>query len=345
MSKNRVLNHTDIRRLLIFTATIAGIWAVLIYLARFNGCVNQRHAVVQVKSGGRFGDNLVSLAHAIYFAQKNNFELLYDPFTYSDQLVLSDSLPRYARIGELEFDDVIEHYGGSTLVKTEIKNDTKKLLFKIPYFPEAPIEYKISNNNDWKAFPIDWFDHEFQQTLRTLFAPKHALNLITPPKDIITVAVHVRQGGSFDTYPREVFHRNQGLLTYKIPYEEFYIERIKQLSTVLGHVPLYVFLFTDDENPQALVQRYISKVNIPSIQFDCRVTENRHDMNVLEDFFSMLNFDCLIRSESSYSIMAEKLGDFSIVISAGELLPGTFIQPGEVNIRKPVKQLFHHSSS
>ena len=43
--------------------------------------------------------------------------------------------------------------------------------------------------------------------------------------------------------------------------------------------------------------------------------KNNHHSNVLEDFFEMARFDCLIRPDSNYSIMAEKIADYKIVIS------------------------------
>lgn len=46
-----------------------------------------------------------------------------------------------------------------------------------------------------------------------------------------------------------------------------------------------------------------------------RKTENNHHSNILEDFFAMMQFDCLIRPESNFSIVASKIADFKVVIN------------------------------
>jgi hypothetical protein len=44
------------------------------------------------------------------------------------------------------------------------------------------------------------------------------------------------------------------------------------------------------------------------------MTGNRYDKNVLKDFFAMTKFDCLIRPASSFSVIAEIMGDFKVII-------------------------------
>jgi hypothetical protein len=293
----------------------------------------QNNAVVQIKAFGRFGDNLISMAHAIYFSYKNHCKLLYDPFIYSDQLVLSEKVKPYFPGIEGAFTSSIIYPGGSGIIPENVS----RTLFKIPYFPEAPIEYK--GKEVWNYFPTQWDDPQFKRILRKLIAPKYTLALIEPRRDKVSVAVHIRKGGGFE---HDIFNNTNnvyaGLITYKFPYEEYYIQQIKKLSELLNHIPLYVFLFTDDQSPQELIQRYEKLVGIPSIEFDCRKTGNRHDKNVLEDLFSMSKFDMLIRPESSFSIMAEKLGDFSLVISPADLLPGTVVHGGLVNIKASISK-------
>lgn len=146
-------------------------------------------------------------------------------------------------------------------------------------------------------------------------APKKPLPLITPPSDKISVAVHVRKGGTYESWGLSF---KQGSHLHKIPFNEFYSDQIKSVSALLGNRPLYVFIFTDDENPEALLETIKKSVNVPSIVYDCRRENNHHNTNVLEDFFSMMHFDVLIRPDSNYSILAEKLGEHSLVIYPGD---------------------------
>ncbi len=299
-----------------------------------NGLLYAKNSSVTfLKSGGRFGDNLIAFSHALYFAHKNNFDLLYDPFPYADQLVLDNVLKKYRKGAERQFDRIFKYAGGSAELSENCKTSGSYDLFVIPYFPEAPSECR--NPNPYQ-FPVDWEDPAFKELLRSLIKPKEALSLVKPRMDKISVAVHARLGGGFDHFASE---KEERIKRYKIPYQEYYIEQIKRLSELLGHAPLYVFLFTDDQNPAAVASHFAEELNIPTIEFDYRRTENRHNMNVLEDFFSMTQFDCLIRSESNYSIMAEKLGDFSIIISVDDPLPGSKIHQGIVTLRKPLTMI------
>ena len=47
---------------------------------------------------------------------------------------------------------------------------------------------------------------------------------------------------------------------------------------------------------------------------DTENIDNYHNANVLEDFFSMMDFDCLIRPGSHYSRFVQRLGNNKIVI-------------------------------
>ena len=77
---------------------------------------------------------------------------------------------------------------------------------------------------------------------------------------------------------------------------------------------LYVYLFTDHDNPAEIVQYYKNQLQDSSIVFDYRKTRNTHYLNVLEDFYSLLNFDCLIRPDSNFSLVASKIGDHHLNI-------------------------------
>ncbi len=53
------------------------------------------------------------------------------------------------------------------------------------------------------------------------------------------------------------------------------------------------------------------------IEFDFRKTGNRHDANVLEDFFSLFLFDILIRPDSNFSLVPSLLHDYAILVTPG----------------------------
>ncbi len=127
-----------------------------------------RNSVVQIKSLGRFGDNLMCFAHAVYFAKKNNLDLWYEPFIYSDELALSDALPQYSNSCACYFDTIIEHDQNSALASEE-PNKNIKVLYRIPYFCESPIE--LAQPQSGISFKTAWDDQEFKQQLRALVKP------------------------------------------------------------------------------------------------------------------------------------------------------------------------------
>ena len=77
---------------------------------------------------------------------------------------------------------------------------------------------------------------------------------------------------------------------------------------------MYVYIFTDDQNPERLANKYAQALDLSNIIFDYRKVDNAYNANVLEDFFSMMQFDVLIRSESSYSLVASRLAKRQLVI-------------------------------
>jgi hypothetical protein len=288
----------------------------------------KKNAVIPSYSGGRFGDNLLAFSHAAFFAWKNNYKLFLVPFKYSDQLTLYERFPLFSREIERRFKNQITYPGGDV----KINGSLMSTLITIPYFPDAIIEYTTQR---WSSFKVDWEDDEFKQKLRKWISPREPLSLIEPPRDKISVAVHLRKGGGFD----DMSLIYQGTLIYKMPLDEFYIEQIKKISEILDGAPLYVFLFTDDPHPEHIASLYGELINLPSIEFDYRRENNSHLNNVLEDFFSMTQFDILIRPDSNYSIMAEKIADYYLVVSPGAFTKNAWVQTGLFNFKRPLSLL------
>jgi len=83
---------------------------------------------------------------------------------------------------------------------------------------------------------------------------------------------------------------------------------------------LHVHIFTDDQNPNYL--KNLFEQRFKNFTFSCRQSKNRHNLNVVEDFFAMQDFDILIRSGSLYSYYAWQFGRHSIMICPKKM--GTF---------------------
>jgi hypothetical protein len=100
----------------------------------------------------------------------------------------------------------------------------------------------------------------------------------------------------------------------KFPPEQYYVKQIQNLSDFLDNAPMYVYLFTDDQNPIQLMERFKKAINKSNIVFDCRKEKNSHDTNVLYDLYAMADFDCLIRSGSCFAYISQLLGNHTIII-------------------------------
>ena len=263
-------------------------------------------AVTYELSPGRFGDNLLSYIHAKWISYKYHLPLLYKPFIYSNCLVLHDYEFKYAE-NKNKF-NTTTILGHNVFINS---NDTFSNLYVVPYFPASKYELKNGISfagTSWYYFEVDWHDKSFIEELRTVIAPSNPIALIDLPTDCVTVAVHVRRGGNHDT-PETIPD-----FPLKFLSDEFYITQIKELYFLLNETPLYVYLFTDDNNPTQIMNKFQNNLSGLHIQFDCRKRQNSDTTNVIEDFFTLQQFDCLIHSESNFSFLMSKIGKFLVSI-------------------------------
>jgi len=257
-------------------------------------------AVTYEFSGGRFGDNVLSYLHAKWLAYQHQIPLLYRPFPYSSELIMDAE--------ELNYNAEMSNYKKSILL-----NDCQPLplldtpyLFVCPYFPE--IQWEL-NREKYFTFKPDWKNPEFRKIVNKMISPKHSLSLIYPPQDTLNVAIHLRDGGGFDDYEHHFMH------PLKTPPITYYAEAVQRVLSLFNNVKIYCHVFTDALNPKELINQIVCTLPPDAhVVFNYRTQNNRHDANVLEDFFSLFNFDVLIRSESNYSIVPALIHDYVAVV-------------------------------
>jgi hypothetical protein len=262
-------------------------------------CLFADHAVTYSFSGGRFGDNLLSYLHAKWMAFHHGILLAYIPFKYSQDLLLSEK-----EIHREQFD--AKHIV-SMKYFSQWKHSWEPTLFICPYFEE--FEEMGALRRPFQ-FQVDWKNKEFRQACRKMISPKNPLALIDPPYDLVGVAMHVREGGGFDD-PRDTIWN-----PLKFPPIDFYADSLIKVWKLLIGKKIYCHLFTDANEPKILLDR-IQKLLPPEcdVLFKCREIDNRHNAHVLEDFFSLFNFDILIRPHSNFSIVPSLIQDYAIVCS------------------------------
>jgi hypothetical protein len=270
-----------------------------------------KSAVTYTFSGGRFGDNLVAYCHAKWISYLYKIPLLYRPFAYSDQLMMhvleepfsQERVGNYAKIVNI---------GQVTSYTIEPDSNT---LYIIPYFSDSIIE----RNYSWFFFyfPTSWNDKGFKQELRKMICPRVPLRVIQPPAQCISVALHVRVGTGFDIrsledYPKQTAEGNSQL---KFPPFSYYHAQLKRVVDMFPEDTIYVYVFTDHTYPQEIVDAFEKELNCSRVCFDYRKNTVNPQAHVLEDFFSMTQFQCLIRPDANFSFVASRISDYELQIS------------------------------
>lgn len=248
-------------------------------------------AIIWEPNGGRFGDNLLSYAKAKWLSYKFNIPVLCLPFKYADQLMLAQQ---------------------ETFYTVELAQQFSRIM----RLPNA-INYTLHPHSNtlyishWNAhIPIDWFDTIFLEEIKKNISPLYPIKKIVIPDNCISIAVHVRNGGGFAADTQQEKKR----CPLRFVPDEFFIEQIQRIADMFPTEKIYVYIFTDHPEPIQLKQKFGNSLKNPRLILDCREKNNSHHSNVLEDFFSMMDFDCLIRPGSHYSRFVQRLGNNKMVI-------------------------------
>ena len=195
--------------------------------------------VTYSKSGGRFGDNLLVYLQAKWLAMQNGLPLLFVPFNYSSELVADDA--------EMHFDPASYCRLRRMTVREGTKIDAElPLLYECPYFPAFEEEQRAGG---WYAFVVDWKDPEFRKEALAMIAPKRMLDLVWPKKGAISVAIHVREGGGFDTDHTRLFD------PLKLPPLPFYVEALSKVIEMFPEREFYCYVFTDAMDTKSIATR------------------------------------------------------------------------------------------
>lgn len=267
----------------------------------------------QLTPGSRLGDHLLTYSLASAVADIAKLPLHGPSFKYADKLTLSTDNLYIA--SKKKRTVILSSYQGQNLAVS----------------PGAPIAYVCTLKttiNNMRGFN-DFYNYTkthplFKAHLVHMISPLYQIEQLPLPSDMITVAVHVRTGGGFDKplfmnsnlkkKPASTHYFADQMYPERFPPESFYIEQIAQIAKLCKNKPLFIHIFTDDKNPPAIVARFKAQLLHINGIFSCRTGENSHDTNVLDDLFNMMKFDCLIRPASSYSKMAQLLGNHTIII-------------------------------
>ncbi|HXW85962.1 MAG TPA: hypothetical protein VEK38_01325 [Candidatus Bathyarchaeia archaeon] len=241
-------------------------------------------AVTYQLNGGRFGDNLLSYTRAKWISYREKIPLALVPFKYSKKLVLHTHEQKidpssFARTEEITKDTIIDPYSNTLYIST----------WKSPLRPQ-------------------WNNKTFLSHMRALIAPIDPISTLNIAHNTVSVAVHVRTGGDYD--PTTLKKRKP----HQFPPITFYTHLMQLIITLYPHQNIYFHIFTDDSNPEKFIHIFRKKFTDPRISFGYRKEGNNYHSNVLDDFFAMMDFDCLIRPASHFSLLVEHLGRHELIL-------------------------------
>lgn len=297
--------------------------------------VSSRTAVTYLSKkewGGRLGDMLIMYIKAKWVAYTCELPLLCKPFNYYDQLKLS----------ELE-QGWNSSYERSYKKKVLCKNISKPLheyidpaynaLYIVHYYftlPDWGLSQSMYDSQEISEWSEIINDQCFLDQLKKTIAPRNMLIIRKPPSNMISVAVHIRLGGGFDhpLISRQLYGENdifrdevipEGTFAdrfwpLKFPPLQYYVDQIKFVSEYYNDQPIFLSLYTDTQDTCSLVKTIKEVVNKDNIIFDVRETNNSHNQNVLEDMFSMAEYDCLVRSGSNLPQVSQLIGNHQLVV-------------------------------
>lgn len=260
-------------------------------LLRSVAVLSMTSAVTFELNGGRFGDNLLSLAQALWVHYHYHVPLLYKPFPYCELLRIHHEYQQYT---------------------DALANKYKKCVHITTANPAIHDDDTLYITTFKRDPGVNWSDPHFLDLLRAAIAPASPTwPYMAVSEGSHLIALHVRRGGGF-SYDKRFYTK----IPQQFPELMYYV---RALQLLLNHLdgPCTIYLFTDDKKPKSLakkIKKTLSPANQARINIIYRHHKNRHDANVLIDFFDMMQCTYLIRPCSHFSLFAELLGNCVVSI-------------------------------
>ena len=284
------------------------LWILVPFFCNANE-LRQRHAI-SYQGGHRFGDRMLVYAQARYLSYITSVPFLYNHFIYSDQVTIEED----ARA----FEEEQGHYQRRILINSpstffdlisSIDNpNALSTLFVLDYFPSDISEWE---SNPWMKLllNIPWQEKGFHNYLQKTASPKIQIPNFRK-EGVLNVADHVRTLSGADTADTSI-----AKLPLKHPNLTYHKNQIRRVYDLNQQKPMFVFIFSDTKNPQALIGDFRSSFENMNIEFGIQIL-NQADINyAVQDFYAMQKFDVLIATQSNFSMMASRIGSFDMILT------------------------------
>ncbi len=282
------------------------------------------HAITFQKNPGRLGDQILNYCKHKWLAHKYNLDLYVPDFTYKQCFALNQ-----LEKSEKQLDRDKYMHNVKIKADTDIRPRRDQDMLYVGHY--YLMINSIADQSKWAdhLFGLTIVDAVFGNKIQNMLRLRVELSDIALPSNCISVAMHIRKGGGFDKPLASVQYKDQidgsskikkgsqfadRSQPFKFPPEQFYLDQLCNLYEYLNKQDLCVYVFTDDKNPQAIVDRLQERVPYKNIQFNWRPSGNAHNKNVIEDIYAMSQCDYLIRSKSHYPWIAQMMGQHKGII-------------------------------
>ena len=270
-----------------------------------------RHAITYEYTAGRFGDKLLGYAQARYLSHLTGLSFLYRPFENSQYLTI-----------EYEAFSLEQHYKAYSQILHIRSPETITEFFKMLRDPQTPptifvIDYFASDMSEWEpqgswwsiALNIPWCDDKFAHYLQSSLQPRIPIPNLTV-NGRLNVADHIRTLSGGDVPQGSI--RDLPLKHVTLDYHERQIRKIYEWNL---KKPMHVFLFSDTKTPLVLLEEMQKRFKTEDIIFNIQILEQPDVKYVIQDFFAMQKFNVIIATQSNFSMMASRLGNFDMIIT------------------------------
>jgi hypothetical protein len=270
-----------------------------------------RNAILQKDRGERLGDRLLIICAVKFLALTHDLDFYYRPSQFLENCMLSDT--------EIKFDDSIKARYNKTIEFTEpaYKKSKPSTLFLAPWSSIDHLSQHFGKRHVFRTY----FDK-----LQMMVTPKVLLPKLEIPPNTVSVAVHVRKGEGYDEplSSVQIYKKITAEMKSKdrpadhswpskFPPEQYYIDQIHLLEDLLANKKITFFIFSDSLNPQDLTARIAKHCAKENASF-INASSSRSDSPLI-DMYKMSACDCLIRAESSFSMVSQIMGNHKLVFS------------------------------
>lgn len=269
----------------------------------------QRHAI-SYQGGDRFGDRMLVYAQARYLSYLTSVPFLVRPFIYSDQLTIDEeALPFDQFQNRYVKQVVIQSFASFNEFLKEIDSPiTPPTLFILDYLPTDISEW---DPNPWMKilFNVPWQEAGFHAYLKKVASCRNSIPNLRK-EGVLNVADHVRTLSGTDTPETSIAQ-----LPLKHPNLRYHKNQIRRIYELNKQRPMFVFIFSDTKNPHQLIAEFQQEFRNFNIEFGIQYLDQPDTNFAVQDFFAMQKFDVLIATQSNFSTMASRIGDFDLILT------------------------------